>query len=49
MLTIFFILLILWLFGIIGAYTFGGLIHLLLVVAIIVLILRLAQGGARAP
>jgi len=42
--TILIIVLILWLLGLIGGYTFGGLIHLLLVVALIVLIVRLATG-----
>ncbi len=42
--TIFLILLILWLLGFIGGYTFGGLIHLLLVVAVIVLLIRLLSG-----
>lgn len=42
--TIFFILIILWLIGILTAYTFGGLIHLLLIIAVIVLIVRLVRG-----
>lgn len=42
--TIFIVLLILWLLGFIGGYTFGGLIHILLVVALIVLVIRLIQG-----
>lgn len=42
--TIFVILLILWLLGMVSAYTFGGLVHLLLVVALIVLVVRLLQG-----
>ena len=42
--TIIAILLILWLLGLITSYTFGGLIHILLVVAVIVLIIRLIQG-----
>ncbi len=41
---IFVILLILWLLGFIGGYTGGGLIHIVLVVAIIVLVVRLIQG-----
>ncbi len=44
MLTLFIILLILWLLGIVTTYTFGGLIHLLLVVAVVVLLVRLIQG-----
>lgn len=43
------ILLILWLLGVIGNYTFGGLIHLLLVIALVILVLSLAgQGGRRS-
>jgi len=42
--TLFVILLILWLLGLIGGYTFGGLIHILLVVALVVLIIRIIQG-----
>jgi Family of unknown function (DUF5670) len=44
--TIFVILLVLWLLGLIG-HVAGGFIHLLLVVAVIVLVIRLVQG--RAP
>ncbi|HXB62080.1 MAG TPA: lmo0937 family membrane protein [Acidobacteriaceae bacterium] len=42
--TIFVILLILWLLGIVSSYTFGGYIHILLVIALVVLIIRLIQG-----
>jgi hypothetical protein len=42
--TIFVILLILWLLGMLSAYTLGGLIHLLLVVALVVLIFQLLSG-----
>ena len=42
--TIFVVLLVLWLFGFIGGYAFGGLIHILLVIAIIVLVVQLLQG-----
>jgi hypothetical protein len=38
------ILLILWLLGLVTSYTLGGFIHILLVVAIIVIIIRLIQG-----
>ncbi|MDB4983877.1 MAG: hypothetical protein JWM20_56 [Patescibacteria group bacterium] len=38
------ILLILWLLGIIGVYTIGWYIHILLVVAIIVFLIRIIQG-----
>jgi hypothetical protein len=38
------ILLILWLLGLLTGYTMGGVIHILLVIAIIVLVVRLIQG-----
>ena len=38
------ILLVLWLLGTVTSYTMGGLIHLLLVVALVVVVLRLIQG-----
>ena len=41
--TIFVILLILWLFGLVSSYTMGGFIHILLVVAVIVLVVGLFQ------
>ena len=42
--TILVILFVLWLVGLLTAHTFGGLIHILLVIAVIVLIVRLLQG-----
>jgi Family of unknown function (DUF5670) len=42
--TIFFILLILWLLGLVTSYTLGGFIHILLVIALVVLVIRLIQG-----
>lgn len=42
--TIFLILLVLWFLGLATSYTAGGLIHLLLVVAIVVVLFRLFQG-----
>jgi hypothetical protein len=42
--TIFVILLVLWLLGLVSGYTMGGVIHVLLVIAVIVLIVRLIQG-----
>jgi len=38
------ILIIAWLLGLVSAYTMGGFIHLLLVIAIIVILVRLIQG-----
>ena len=42
--TIFVILVILWLLGLVTSYTMGGFIHILLVVAVIILIFRLVSG-----
>ncbi len=42
--TIFVILLILWLLGLITSYTMGGFIHVLLVIAIVVVLIRVIQG-----
>jgi hypothetical protein len=42
--TIAIILLILWALGLVSSYTMGGLIHLLLVIAIVVILVRLIQG-----
>jgi hypothetical protein len=42
--TILAVLLVLWLLGLVSGYTLGGLIHILLVVAVIVLIIQLIQG-----
>jgi hypothetical protein len=42
--TIFVILLVLWLLGLVTSYTMGGLIHILLVIAIVVVLVRVIQG-----
>jgi len=42
--TIFVILLILWLLGIVSSYTLGGFIHILLVIAIAIFLIRIIQG-----
>lgn len=42
--TIFVILVLLWLLGMVSSYTMGGLIHVLLVVAVIIVIFRLLSG-----
>jgi hypothetical protein len=42
--TIFVILLILWVLGLVSSYTFGGFIHILLVIAVVILIINLVQG-----
>lgn len=42
--TIAIILLVLWLLGLVSAYTMGGLIHILLVFAIVLFLVRMIQG-----
>jgi hypothetical protein len=42
--TIAIILILLWLLGLVSSYTMGGFIHILLVIAVIVIIVRLIQG-----
>jgi hypothetical protein len=42
--TLVFILVVLWLLGMVTSYTAGGLIHILLVVALVVVVVRLLQG-----
>ena len=42
--TIFVILLVLWLLGLVSSYTLGGFIHILLVIAIVMLIIQLISG-----
>ena len=46
--TIFMILLIMWLLGMVTSYTMNGFIHILLVVALVVLLIRVI-GGSRSP
>jgi hypothetical protein len=42
--TLIIVLLIMWVLGLVTSYTFGGLVHILLVVAIIIVLLRVIQG-----
>ncbi len=42
--TIFVILLVLWLLGVVTSYTLGGFIHVLLIVAVILAVMQLVQG-----
>jgi hypothetical protein len=42
--TIFVILLLLWLVGVVSSYTLGGFIHILLVLALVVMLIRIIQG-----
>lgn len=43
--TIAIVLLVLWLLGLVSSYTLGGFIHVLLVIAIVVLLVRLISGN----
>jgi len=45
--TIFVILLVMWLLGLVTSYTLGGFIHILLVLAVVAVLIRLIQG--RSP
>lgn len=47
--TIALILIVLWLLGMVSSYTMGGLIHILLVIAIIVVLVRVIQGRRPVP
>lgn len=44
LLTIGIILLVLWLLGIVTSYTMGGFIHILLVIAVVVILVRIIRG-----
>ncbi|MFH0794366.1 MAG: lmo0937 family membrane protein [bacterium] len=42
--TVAMVLIVLWLLGLVSSYTMGGFIHLLLVIAIVVVLVRIIQG-----
>lgn len=42
--TLIIVLVLLWILGLVSSYTMGGLIHILLVIAVIVLLVRIIQG-----
>jgi len=42
--TVFLVLIVLWMLGVVSSYTLGGFIHVLLVLAIIALLIQLIQG-----
>jgi hypothetical protein len=44
LMTIVIILIVLWALGLVTSYTMGGLLHILLVVAVVIVLLRLIQG-----
>ena len=46
--TIFVVLLVLWLLGIVSSYTVGGFIHILLVLALVVLLINIISGRRTA-
>jgi hypothetical protein len=46
--TIFVILLVLWLLGLVSSYTLGGYIHILLVIALVVLVINVISGRRTA-
>jgi hypothetical protein len=46
--TIFVVLVVLWLLGLVSSYTLGGFIHLLLVVALVMLVINLVSGRRTA-
>ena len=47
--TLIVVLLVLWLLGLLTSYTLGGLIHALLVIAVVVLIIQLVSGRRGPP
>jgi hypothetical protein len=47
--TIVIVLLALWLMGLVTSYTMGGFIHVLLVVALVVVVIRVIQGRSAIP
>jgi hypothetical protein len=46
--TIFVVLLVLWFLGLVSSYTFGGFIHILLVLALVMLVINLVSGRRAA-
>jgi Family of unknown function (DUF5670) len=46
--TVFVVLLVLWLLGLVSSYTLGGFIHILLVLALVVLVINLLSGRRTA-
>jgi hypothetical protein len=42
--TIAVILIVLWLLGLVSSYTMGGFVHILLVIAVVVIVIRVIQG-----
>jgi hypothetical protein len=42
--TLFLVLIVLWMLGVVSSYTLGGFIHILLVIAVVALLVQLIQG-----
>ncbi len=49
LITILVLLVVLWLLGVVTSYTLGGFIHILLVIAIALILIRIIQGGNSGP
>jgi len=49
LITIAVVLIVLWLLGLVSAYTMGGLIHVLLVIAVVIILMRVIQGRRPIP
>lgn len=45
LMTLVIVLLVLWLLGVVTSYTLGGVLHILLVIAIVFLLIRVIRGG----
>ena len=46
LMTLVVVLLVLWLLGVVTSYTLGGVLHILLVIAIVFLLIRVIRGGS---
>ncbi len=46
--TLFIVLLVLWLMGVVSSYTLGGFVHILLVLAVVALVVQLLSGRSKA-
>ena len=47
--TLAIVLLVLWLLGLVSSYTLGGFVHILLLIALVVILMRLLQGRRPIP
>ena len=46
--TLFIVLLVLWLLGVVSSFTLGGFVHILLILAVVALVFQLLTGHSRA-